>query len=98
MAYNIKFEPKFLKQLSKLDNRIQRKILEYIDDVVAKLDDPRKLGKMLTGEMNGLYRYRVGDYRIICRIIDQKITVVMVSVGHRKGVYPSFARSSPKRR
>jgi len=92
MGYRIKFEKRFLKQLSKLDKSVQEKILFYIADVIEQLEDPRKLGKMLTGDKFGLYRYRVGDYRLVCRIIDRDITIIMISVGHRKNIYKESTR------
>lgn len=74
------------KQLSKLDNSAKRRILDYMDDV-ARLKNPRERGKMLIGNMLGLWRYRVGDYRILCKIRDEELVVTVVGVGHRREVY-----------
>ena len=74
------------KQLSKLDNSAKRRILDYLDDV-ARLKNPRERGKMLIGNMLGLWRYRVGDYRILCKIRDEELVVTVVGVGHRREVY-----------
>lgn len=74
------------KQLSKLDNSAKRRILDYMDDI-ARLKNPRERGKMLIGNMLGLWRYRVGDYRILCKIRDEELVVTVVGVGHRREVY-----------
>ena len=74
------------KQLSKLDNPAKRRILDYMDDV-ARLENPRERGKMLIGNMLGLWRYRVGDYRILCKIRDEELVITVVEVGHRREVY-----------
>lgn len=74
------------KQLAKLDNSVKRRILDYMDEV-AKLENPRERGKMLVGNLIGFWRYRVGDYRLLCRIIDEELVITVVEVGHRKEVY-----------
>lgn len=74
------------KQLSKLDNSAKKRILDYMDDV-AQLENPRERGKMLIGNMFGLWRYRVGDYRILCKIRDKELVITVVEVGHRREVY-----------
>ena len=56
-------------------------------DDVARLKNPRERGKMLIGNMLGLWRYRVGDYRILCKIRDEELVVTVVGVGHRREVY-----------
>lgn len=74
------------KQISKLDNVAKRRILDYMDDV-ARLENPRERGKMLIGNMLGLWRYRVGDYKILCKIRDEELIITVVEVGHRREVY-----------
>ena len=74
------------KQIFKLDNVAKRRILDYMDDV-ARLENPRERGKMLIGNMLGLWRYRVGDYRILCKIRDEELIITVVEVGHRREVY-----------
>ena len=74
------------KQLSKLDNTIKKRILDYMDEV-EKLDNPRERGKRLVGNLRGLWRYRVGDYRILCKIKDDVLEILVVEIGHRKAVY-----------
>ena len=74
------------KQLSKLDKPIQKQIRKYLDEV-ALLENPRQRGKGLVGNYAGLWRYRVGDYRLVCEIIDEKIIVTVLRISHRKEVY-----------
>ena len=75
------------KQITKLDRTAQNSILTFIHDRLKVADDPRHLGKALHGEKRGLWRYRVGDYRLICDIQDGRITIVVLELGHRKDVY-----------
>ena len=71
---------------SKLDKSVQRRIKNYLDDIV-QLENPRSRGKALVGNLVNLWRYRVGDYRIICDIQDEKILITILRIGHRKDVY-----------
>ena len=72
--------------MRKLDNSVKSKILDYMDEV-AMLKNPRSRGKMLVGNLSGFWRYRVGDYRLICRIQDAELVIVVVEIGHRREVY-----------
>lgn len=74
------------KQISKLDNSIKKRIFDYMDEV-EKLENPRSRGKRLVGNLLGLWRYRVGAYRIFCDIRDDELLILVVEVGHRKEVY-----------
>lgn len=75
------------KQIKKLDRVAQGLIVRFLRERLTPTENPRQWGKPLHGEKQGLWRYRVGDYRLICDIQDQKITVVVLEVGHRKHVY-----------
>jgi len=75
------------KDIRKLDQRIQKKIKDYLEKKISILDDPRILGKSLQGNLSGLWRYRVGDYRIICEIRDEELIVLVVAIGHRSKIY-----------
>lgn len=75
-----------LKQLKKLDKQVSSRILDYMDEV-AKLENPRERGKMLVGNLIGFWRYRVGDYRVFCKIKDNELVITVVNVGHRREVY-----------
>jgi len=85
--WKIVFTDSSLKQLSKLDKSIQRLIDAWIHKYLKNADDPRFYGKPLTGNLKGLWRYRVGDYRLICSICDAVLTIHIIEVGHRKEIY-----------
>jgi mRNA interferase RelE/StbE len=88
MAWRIELSERADRELTKLDSQHSKLILKFLKDRVAKLDDPRSLGKALQGSRFGeLWRYRVGDFRIICKIEDQKVIVVVIRIGHRKEIY-----------
>lgn len=74
------------KQLTKLDKTMQKRILDYMDEV-GHLENPRSRGKALVDNMRSLWRYRVGDYRVICEIQDSKIIISVLKIGHRKNIY-----------
>jgi len=86
MQWKIEFEIKARQVLEKLDKSIKKQIENYLDQLI-KLDDPRKRGKGLTSNRSGQWRYRVGDYRIICEIRDDVFVVLVVEIGHRSKVY-----------
>jgi mRNA interferase RelE/StbE len=75
------------KQIERLDRQAQRRIVDFLRERVAGAADPRLTGKPLRGDRAGLWRYRVGDYRLICRIEDQELVVMVLQVGHRKEIY-----------
>jgi mRNA interferase RelE/StbE len=75
------------KQIKKLDRTAQAAILRFLRERLQPAENPRQWGKPLHGEKGGLWRYRVGDYRLICDIQDEKITILVVRVGQRKDVY-----------
>ena len=74
------------RQLKKLDKSIRDRILKYMDKVES-LVNPRARGKGLSGNLSGTWRYRVGDYRVFCKIMDDKLIIEVVKVGHRRDVY-----------
>ena len=75
------------KALDKMGNNAREKIIRYMRERIEGYDDPRRFGKALQYELKGLWRYRVGDYRIICKIKDHELIVLVVEVDHRKDVY-----------
>ena len=87
MAWTIKYSRNSLKSLKKMDKQFARRIVDYLDDKVAVLDDPRILGKSLKGELGEFWRYRVGDYRVLCEIQDEKVIILAATIGHRKEIY-----------
>jgi len=91
LEWKLSFLPKEQKQLQSLDALAQKRILKFLHErLLASPDpsfDPRTLGKALTGELEGLWRYRVGDYRLICRIEDWAVTILVLEIGHRREIY-----------
>ncbi len=88
MSWNINYTDTAKKQLKKLDQQVALRIVDFMDERIAGLDDPRSTGKALTGLLLGAYwRYRVGEYRIICDIQDGVLCVLVIEVGNRKEVY-----------
>ena len=87
MAWNVEFLATAKRQLQKIDKSWQKKILDYLEDEISPLDDPRTRGKSLVGDRRGLWRYRVGDYRIICDIQDENLIIATIIIGHRGDVY-----------
>ena len=87
MAWRVEFNVTATRQLRKLDRQAQGKILDYLEDEITALENPRSRGKALVGNKRGLWRYRVGDYRIICSLENETMTVLVVELGHRRDVY-----------
>ncbi|MDR2149070.1 MAG: type II toxin-antitoxin system RelE/ParE family toxin [Tannerella sp.] len=87
MAYSLDSTPQFDKYFKKLDKQSQENIANYIRKKLVNIENPRSIGKPLKGNLQGLWRYRIGDYRLICQIQDQKLIILAVEIAHRKEVY-----------
>ncbi len=88
MAWTIELRAKAEKQLDKLNRKDADRIITFLEQRLATHDNPRSLGEPLHGSRLGAYwRYKVGDYRIICDIQDGKLVVLVVEIGHRSSVY-----------
>lgn len=88
MAWQIEFDPDALKELKKLDRPVQLRLVVFLRDRLAPLDDPRSIGEALSGARLGSYwKYRVGDWRVVCDIQDQRIVVRVLRIGNRREVY-----------
>ena len=87
MTWQVKISDKARKELRKLDPQVQRHIFRYLEERIETDEDPRRFGKELTSDKSGLWRYRIGDYRIICDIQDAKLVVLVLRADHRKTVY-----------
>ena len=87
MHWTIEFDRRALRDLQQFDRGVQRRIMDYLTQRVASAASPRTLGEALTSTFAGLWRYRVGDYRVICRIEDARLVVLVVRIGHRRDVY-----------
>ncbi len=87
MAWKIEFDEQAERDLAGLDRFIQREIKRYLLTRIAPAINPRDFGHGLTGNLAGLWRYRVRDYRIVCRIEDAKLVVLVIAIGHRGTIY-----------
>lgn len=88
MAWRIEFDPGAVDDLARLDRSVQKRILKVLRERIAPLDDPRCLGAALRGnELSRFWKYRIGDYRLICDIQDQTIRILVLRIGHRREVY-----------
>lgn len=88
LAWQIEFDPDALKELKRLDRPVQIRLVAFLRDRLAPLDDPRSLGEALSGARLGSYwKYRVGDWRIVCDIQDQRVVVLVLRLGNRREVY-----------
>ena len=87
MAWTIEFLPEVEKDLGKIGKAEAKRIIATLENRVAKLDDPRQLGSALSGDLGGYWRWRIGDYRVVARIKDERVTILVVRVGHRREVY-----------
>lgn len=87
MTWNVEWDDAAVKELRKLDKQAQRDILRFFRERIATDEDPQRTGKPLTANKAGLWRYRVRDYRMICNIEGDTLTVLVLRVGHRKDVY-----------
>ena len=88
MVGRIEYEAGALKDLKKIDRSIAKRIVSFPSDCVSPLDDPHSIGAALHGsELGDLWRYRVGDYRIICEIRDHELVILAISIGHRREIY-----------
>jgi mRNA interferase RelE/StbE len=86
-AWRVEFDRDAARDLRKLDVPGQRRILRYLRERIATDEDPRRFGHALTGDLKGLWRYRVRDYRIVASIADERFVVLVVTVGHRREIY-----------
>lgn len=87
MKYKFVTTPRFEKQFKKLDAYTQQMIKSWISKNIIECDNPRIKGKSLVGNYQGQWRYRIGDYRLICQIKDDDLIILALGVGHRKSIY-----------
>lgn len=87
MSYTVKTTPRFDKEFKKLDRYTMKLIKAWIEKNLVNCEDPRAHGKGLTADRSGQWRYRIGDYRLICQIEDNELVILALSVGHRKEIY-----------
>ena len=87
MKYNVVFSERAKRQLKKLDKYISSLIIGWLEKNIQGSENPRVHGKGLVENKSGQWRYRIGDYRVICEIIDKQIVVLVLEVGHKKDIY-----------
>jgi len=87
MAWRVELSSNASKQLNKLDKPIANRILRFLRERVEKLDDPRAIGGKLQGTLSEFWKYRVGDYRLICSLENERLVVLVLRIGHRREVY-----------
>lgn len=86
-GYSVRINADVAKKIRKLDRETQHLILSYINRTIRNTPDPRVRGKALTGPLHGLWRYRIGDYRLLAEIRDDELLVIAVDVAHRSQIY-----------
>ena len=87
MNYKVDYTKSAIKKLKALDKPVRIMVLNWIEKNLIGCSNPRKHGKALVGNHSGKWRYRVGDYRIIADILDDKIVILVLNVGHRREIY-----------
>jgi mRNA interferase RelE/StbE len=87
LVWTIDYTDTARTQLRKLDKQTAKRILDFLDERVADRADPRSTGKALTGPLGGLWRYRIGDFRVICDIQDGALRILVVQLGNRRDIY-----------
>lgn len=87
MAYKVSITKTAEKELSKLDKQTALRIIRFLRERLSVSENPKSLGKELAGSLSLFWRYRVGDYRIICDVKDDELVIVALRIGHRKEIY-----------
>jgi len=87
LPWNVEWDDRARRELRRLDPQDQRDILTFFSERIATEDDPRRFGKPLHHEFQGLWRYRIGDYRAICNLENNELVVLVLAIGHRRQIY-----------
>ena len=87
MAWTVEIDSFAEKQLRKLDRSVQKRLLDWLSERIEGCKNPRHFGEPLRGNLAGLWRYRIGEFRIICEIQDKNLIVIALAVGHRRKIY-----------
>ncbi|MDA8016253.1 MAG: type II toxin-antitoxin system RelE/ParE family toxin [Thermoanaerobaculia bacterium] len=85
--WTVEFDSRAARELRRIDHQHRSRILRFLRERVAIAENPRRIGSALTGQAIQLWRYRVGEYRLICTIEDERLVVLVVRVGHRRRIY-----------
>ncbi len=84
MAWRVEFQQDAERELGRIDKQHVKRILRYLFERIATEEDPRRFGAALQHNLSGLWKYRVGNYRIVCDISDETVTVLVLRIGHRR--------------
>lgn len=88
MAFRVLLDPRAVREIDRLDRPVRERIWKFLFERLARLEDPRSVGQAMRGaELGDLWKYRVGDHRILARISDEAVEVAVVKVGHRREIY-----------
>ena len=87
MSYRVETTARFDKEFKKLDRYTQKMVKAWVEKNLVGCNDPRAHGKGLSANRSGQWRYRIGEYRLICRIEDEKLIILALTVGHRSDIY-----------
>lgn len=87
MSYKVEYSKNAQKQIRKMDQYTKVLLMNWITKNLVDCDDPREHGKQLKGNLKNQWRYRVGNYRILCEIEDERLIILVINVGHRKEIY-----------
>jgi len=87
LTWTVEWDDRARRELRRLDQQTQRAILKYFSERISTNEDPKRFGRALHHELQGLWRYRIGDYRAICQIEDDRLIVLVLGVGHRRQIY-----------
>lgn len=87
MPWIIEYTKTAAKTLRSIDRQAARRITKYLDERIATDEDPRRFGEALLENLSGYWKYRIGDYRVIAEIQDERLIVVVVKIGHRRKIY-----------
>ena len=87
LIWRVEWDDRARRELRRLDRSVQRTILRYISDRIQAPEDPRRSGRALHHPLGGLWRYRIGDYRVICKFEEAKLVVLILGVAHRRDIY-----------
>lgn len=85
--YHVEFSENAIKELKKLDQQITKMIIAWISKNLEGCENPRLQGKGLVADKKGIWRYRIGDYRLLCHIFDHRLVILVIDAGHRKEIY-----------
>ena len=85
--WEIEYSEKAARELLKIDREAAKRIKKYLDERIATDEDPRRFGEALTENLSGLWKYRIGDFRVIAEIQEERLIVLVIRVGHRSKVY-----------